>query len=215
MNKLNTSKLLMASVVVAVTSFSANAATVLVDNLDQPARLAPTIIPTDAGWAAQSFSTEGARYSLSTVDVFLGHRVDTPSIVAELRAGNSTNVGATLTTFTFPGVSTGSPAMVTLTPSKPVNLDPGTTYWLVMGTSGPGSFGWSYAEGNVTAGPGSLGNFAYSADSGATWVAYSDNPYHLRVNVNPVPLPASVWLLGTGLLTLLGARKKNRQRGSV
>lgn len=207
-------KVLIVSLGLAGCLFSAptTAATVLVSNLDQPIRGA-SVLPTD-GWAAQSFTTGGASYSLSSIQVLLGNLVGSPLIVAELRAGDSSHPGAALTTFTVAGVPIGSPEPVTLTPVGGVILDAVSNYWLVLGVASPaGTFDWSYAKGNSTAGPGALGNFNYSGDSGSTWVNYgADNPFQIRVDVSPVPLPASAWLFGSGLVTLLGALRKRRFR---
>ena len=208
----NMSKALILSMGVAasLSGVSAAAATVLVSNLAQPTR-DMNVLPTD-GWAAQSFITDGASYSLSSVQVLLGNLLGSPPIVAELHTGDAFKPGATLTTFSVAKVPVGSPEPVnlTLTPIGSVTLDAGTNYWLVLGASSlAGTFTWSYAEGNVTTGPGFLGGYNYSADSGATWTNFgSDNPFQLQVNASPVPLPAPVWLFGTGLLTLLGASKR-------
>lgn len=210
----NISKTLIVSAALAASLSSASTAgaTDLVNNLDQPTR-SMNVLPTD-GWAAQSFATDGASYALSSVQVLLGNLTGAPSIVAELHTGDAFNPGATLAAFSIAGVPIGSPAPVTLTPIRSVTLNAGTNYWLVLGASTlAGTFTWSYAQGNVTTGSGSLGNYNYSADSGVTWTNYgSDNPFQLKVDVSPVPFPATAWLFGAGFLTLLGALKNRPLR---
>lgn len=205
----------LAGLAVSLTGASPAGATILVSNLDQPTRHV-NVLPRD-GWAAQSFATDGASYALSSVQVLLGNLAGAPSIVAELRTGDASTPGATLAAFSIAGVPIGSPAPVTLTPiGDVVTLNAGTHYWLVLGASNrSGTFTWSYAEGNAIVGPGSLGNYNYSADSGVSWTNYgSDNPFQLEVDVSPVPLPATAWLLGTGLLTLVPLTRKGRRGNS-
>lgn len=186
MNTLTASMVLTTSLVLTAVSINATAAS-LVSNLDQPAR-ATTNIPMDAGWAAQSFTTDAARYTLLSVDILAGDQLNMPTIVAELHAGDVNTVGAKLATFSVSNVPSPGIGVVTLTPDVAVNLEPGTPYWIVMGVLGSGSFGWSYADGEITVGSGYLGNYNYSSDSGMTWVNYGQlNPYHMRVNVNAIP----------------------------
>jgi hypothetical protein len=184
-------------------------AAVLVSNLDQPPIAVPTTVPDDAGWAAQSFVTDAAAYSLTSIEIVAGALVGSPTVVAELRAGDVLSVGATIGTFDLPSFTTGDPLNVILTPSSAFTLTPNTTYWLVLGTIGAGSFDWTYAETNLVNGPGALGNFAYSEDFGITWGAFSEvKPYLMKVQVAPVPIPAAGWLLASGILLLLGARSR-------
>lgn len=161
--------------------------TVLVTNLDQPNR-ATTIVPSDAGWAAQSFVTDDSDYWLESIEIIAGNLVGTPSIITELQGGDATSLGATVATFTVPNLTTEDPQNVKLTPNNPVQLSPNTTYWLVLGTSGDGTFGWTYAEGNEQAGSGRLAQYAYSEDQGVTWNTDSQdsNFYKLEVLVHPV-----------------------------
>ena len=51
--------------------------------------------------------------------------------------------------------------------ATPFCASPNTAYWLVLGATGSGSFGWAYAPGNAQTGPGSLGGYSYSTNAGA------------------------------------------------
>jgi hypothetical protein len=46
-------------------------------------------VPSDAGWAAQSFVTDGFGYRLESIEIIAGNLVGTPSIIAELRVGDA------------------------------------------------------------------------------------------------------------------------------
>jgi hypothetical protein len=100
MKKSDTLKTLVVGAVLAGAAAGANAATVLISKLDQPIR-ATTVIPTDECWAAQSFVADGSEYRLKMANVPPVNLTGTPTIIAELRAGDITSLGATLTTFTL------------------------------------------------------------------------------------------------------------------
>lgn len=196
--------LIVAGIITVAQPLMADAA-ILVTNIAEPTR-ATTIFPTDAIWAAQSFSTDANAYNLLDIDVIAGLRDGGPLVIAELRA-DSGGPGAILTTFTVPLLSTGSPQVVTLTPAAAVSLNASTTYWLVMSAL-DGSYGLSYAQGNNESGPGALGNYSYSTDGGVWTNAANANPYHLQVNVDPVPLPAPALLLLSGVATVGRFRRR-------
>jgi hypothetical protein len=168
------------------------AADVVVTNLDQPIRgvtlLATT--PPDNVWAAQAFKVPD-NYTLDSIDLILGN-ADAPDAFAELRKGDDPG-GPVLTTLTIAPIELVGTAVATLTPDSSVILRPGTTYWLIVGTASTGSFGWAYAQGNAMTGPGTISNYAYSYDQGATWGPQAiDNPYLISVNATftPCPCPA-------------------------
>lgn len=199
-----------ATVAVLVSAAPAAYAEVLVENLSQPTRGTTMLVNTL--WATQSFYAAATPVMLDSIDVKIGLAID-PGVVAELRADNGAGApGALLTAFSLSGLSAGATQTETLTPvAGSVALASGLGYWLVLGVQGVGSFGFSYAEGNAKIGPGTLGNYAYSSDSGATWSGFnSDNPYHLRVNVTPVPEPASAMLMLLGAAALAGSVLRRR-----
>ena len=172
------------SVIALGTITAAAQADVLIDNVAEPIR-GITILGTakpDILWAAQSFSTPSP-VRLDTIDVLVGLATDKPDVVAELRSGSDPS-GPALATFIVPALDPAGPTAATLTPDAAVVLKPGEAYWLVLGCATTGSFGWAYAEGNGYVGKGSFLEYAYSEDSGVSWwIAGTDNPHQLRVNV--------------------------------
>lgn len=181
-------------------------ADVLVDNLLEPQRDSSVI--DSSLWAAQSFVTAAEAVKLQSIELWLGQRSGNPFITAELRADSASGPAAALATFSLPALGAGATQIELLPVLPQLELAAGTTYWIVLGVPGGGAFGWTYAEGNNQAGPGTLGNFNYSTDGGANWVNFgADNPYLVRVNVSAVPEPASALSLLAGM-ALLGALRR-------
>jgi len=193
-------------------------ADILLDNLAQPTS-ATTIVDSSI-WAAQSFVTAGDPVHLLSIEIPIGLSVGGPGIVAELHAdAGPLQVGATLATFVLPVVSSGAP-QIELLPALsalPATLDlaPNTTYWIVLEVVGAGSMGWSYSANNLANGPGAFANYAYSFDSGASWLNWGEErPYLMRVNVSAVPELGSAALFFAGLLAI-GALCRRRNLGAT
>lgn len=195
---------------------SSSAASILISNLEEATRNTTNVMEAPGLWAAQSFLTDGSSYTLISVETLLWNiSEDAPSIVAELHADNGSTVGTLLATFSWSSVPTLGPGLVTLTPGTLTTLDPNTTYWIVLGVEGPGTLGWSYAEGNGSTGPGSLGAYGYSSDNGATWGSFgTENPYQIAVNVDlaAVPEPSTVLMVFAGLIGIATASRGRRRR---
>ncbi len=201
-------RLLLCCAAVAVAPTAS--ATVLVSNIGEPRRATTTI---DGGfWAAQGFFNDGSASTLTSIRTVLGDATGIPNAFAELRQGST--LGAVVASFALPSLAGPSSAR-TLAPLGVVSLAPNETYYLIMGINGPGSFGWSYAEGNAFIGTGGFVNYEYSTDQGVSWVNFGgDNPYLLEVNVmaGAVPEPAAWLLMIAGLGATGAAMRKRRAR---
>ena len=171
-------------------------ADVLLSNLAEPTR--DTSALSDVLWGAQSFLNDGDSHNLASIRAVVGGAGGAPVVFAELRDGSTS--GTVLSTFALPSF-TGAYSARTFTPLSSVTLNPGGTYFFLLGVTG-GGIGWSYAEGNNQVGTGSFGQYEYSENQGATWTNYGvDNPFFLEVNVGGVPEPAAwaMMILGFGL----------------
>lgn len=189
-------------------------ADVLIDNLAEPFRATTEVLATL--WAAQSFTTAATPVTLDAITLPLGLLTGTPGLQAELRAdgGGGTTPGGLVATLGFPALGAGAPTPSALGIPAGIELAAGGTYWIVLGVSGSGGFGWSYANTNNWVGPGSLGNYAYSSDGGGSWANFgSDFPYYARIEVTPVPEPQAAWLLALGLAAL-GLRRRTAATAS-
>lgn len=178
---------------------------VLVSNLSEPVRDAspignnpnPVDPPEGPGapwyWAAQSFQPDDRPYRLTSIEARVGDgsSAPPPSIIAELHEDNGGAIGPLMTTFTAPDVS-APPTEATFFPDSEVTLNPNTPYWFVLESEvpGDGTFFWQYADTGFSTGPGSLGLFADSTDSGVNWTYYEGSfPYFIQVRVTNADLP--------------------------
>lgn len=80
------------------------------------------------------------------------------------------------------------------------------TYWISL-QPGPSSTLLAYLPDGA---PNPLANYAFASYSGA-WVNDNSLGFGLRVYGSAVPIPPSAWLLGTGLVGLVGLRRKFRK----
>lgn len=179
---------------ILASAVAASAAQFVVSNIDEPVRASTAIGGTSNSvtpdhdnegwfWAAQSFFTGESAHRLISIEALAGDMVGAPVVSAELRTYADGEIGELVATLTVPDLSGAIGPRVFL-PDVPVTLDANTTYWLVLMAESPGDGGfyWSYANTNESAGPGALGPWAYSSDSGATWASGTDFPWMIRVN---------------------------------
>lgn len=84
-------------------------------------------------------------------------------------------------------------------------LSPGT-YWVAFEVRA----GSDFLGGMRADSPNPLGNeAAYDADATVPfWFAYDEADIGVKIQGNPIPIPSAVWLLGSGLLGIVGIRRK-------
>jgi hypothetical protein len=198
---------------VAVFATPAHAAGILLSNLAEPERHFNTL--DGMLWAAQSFEADASSYALTDILAIVGGELGSSGAFAQLRGATATgemdtSASGLLTTFLVPALD-GPRSARTFTPSSSLTLSPLTRYFFMLGATGPGSFEWSYAEGNASIGPGTFGPYQYTFDGGATWGVFgSDNPFHMQVNVSPTAVPeaSTAVLLLSGLAAMVVLRRR-------
>lgn len=185
---------------------------VLVSNVTEPVRSFNTI--DSALWAAQSFETDGQAYALTSVRALVGNELSTSGAFVELRSSTpigtmETSPAGLVATLSLPDL-TGPRALRSFLPPTPIGLEPNTRYHLLFGASGPGSYEWSYAEGNGQMGPGTIAQFQYSFDGGGLWSIFaSENPFHVEVRALPEP---SLGVLVASSLVAIASLRRARGR---
>lgn len=189
-------------------------ADILVSNIAEPERGFNTL--DHLTWAAQGFETDAHGYTLTDIMAIVGDESGSSGAFAQIRGSTlsgdmDTSAAGLLSTFTVPSLL-GPHSARTFTPTSLVILAPSTRYYFELGATGPGSYEWSYAEGNGSTGPGSFSQYEYSFDGGGTWASFGTlNPFHLQVDVTSaaaVPEPASLTLLLSGGLAFMLIRRR-------
>jgi hypothetical protein len=194
---------------------------VLYDNLSGPLLGALPVPNTFSmpGWVANSFSTGSLCPSGCTIG----------NIILNMNTLGGSSTGYTLALFTDGGNSPGAPAPLNPsdpTPLAPINFvtpasftsQPGlntfqpnqvqtlannTTYWVrLTAAAGAATGEWSYTVG--------FGNNATSDP-----FEYPDLPPMMRVEANSivapvVPVPATAWLMGSGLIGLVSSWRRKK-----
>jgi hypothetical protein len=191
----------LGSILIAVLAWSTQAqADVVVSNLADSQDGDASI--TSLGWEAQEFVTGSQSVQLTSIVLPLSALPGQGGLTgtAELVADNSGLPGSSVVaTFFAATVALSFPTfdLYTLTPDSSATLTANTDYWLVLGP-GSGGFYWGGTHTDTA----SILNSANSQNSGTSWTAptwYPEGAFQMQVNASPVPLPATAWLVLSGL----------------
>ena len=82
------------------------------------------------------------------------------------------------------------------------------TYWTAFEVRDSETFGGAFPGSAINP----LSNYARS--NGSTWSGLDDLDLAIRIYGDPVPIPSAIWLLGSGVIGVVGLRRKFRKSQS-
>jgi hypothetical protein len=174
---------------------SVSQATTLSTNIADPS--AGTETASGSNFLTASFQTDSSSYNFLSVALLL-QQFSSGSTTLALYSDGVLEPGIFLTALTSP--SSYSSTLVPTIYSGSAALSANTKYWLVLSASS-GSFGWSWTTG-AGSGPGFLGEWGSSSDSGATW--FTTDTFPLQMSVDATSEPLTVPETSTSMLLIAG-----------
>ena len=213
MNTMNTYKKMSLVLALGLSFSTAANSAILYNNLSDPINAEQGIPP---GWIADAFTTgaNAGGYNLGNITLKLSGNTDgsIQGIVLKLFSDTGSGVPGT----TAVGHAYINPLSVTTTPNNnlfiPNALDaslvlsPNTTYWARIDALAPGAanVNWAYTL---------SGTGSWAFDTGSLAVNGTEGPFIMKVEANPissVPVPAAVWLMGSGLIGLASSWRRKK-----
>jgi PEP-CTERM motif-containing protein len=155
-------------------------------------------------------NTTGENIALTQIDIADSFVAGNNTMTLNLYADTGGAPGAVLESWTvnnLPGLGTCC-TVETVNDVAGVILQNGGTYWLAPASDDVTWEAWNW---NTT---GASGNGSFSADGGTTWATSTYNPngaFDVLGTSVSTPEPASLLMLGAGMLGLVGVRRKERQ----
>lgn len=187
-------------------------AVVLIGNLTAPEGSTQDQIGVDGGpdnWVAVSFTMPPEFYSVSNAVLRIVENVALDGMPAlSLWRDVAGAPGDNLMGFSVPTLQSGV-QNYTFNPLGPVALGASETYWLVVGNTGAGNYGWRKSQPPTDpSGIAGFGNYIGSANAGATWnPANLAERYKFEINGVLVPEPSTAFLFLIGFVAL-GMRRR-------
>lgn len=113
--------------------------------------------------------------------------------------GSTTSVGTTTLLSFTPSAPGGAPAAeYTFTASSAFTLQANTSYWLVVGGIAGQAFDWRATTSTTSdpyVGPATFNNGLFTTNGGTSWSASASRNYFQLNGSQPIPEPATAWLL--------------------
>jgi hypothetical protein len=167
------------------------------------------IVGQPAGWsqAAEFVNGTGARADVTQIDLGLTHSIGTNGAVASLWSANGNTLGTELASWNLsnqPDNATATNTLTSITNISGLLLQPGASYFLEVSPAASDTLD-SWNLNNRSA---ATLIVSTSPTSGTVSSMGAAPAFDIQGTVPPVPLPASGWLLLTGLGALgLGRRR--------
>jgi hypothetical protein len=155
---------------------------------------------------ASPFTPIGNDFYLDQIEIAVSLE-DGPNILdVWIMSDNSGLPGSILEAFDFSGDVPDSPAIISKNSvSRPI-LSANTQYWIALSTASGDptntSVDWYLTDPQV------IGTMAFRDPQGGSWTSWTAQVSAFRISGTAVPIPGAVWLLGSGLIGLVGLRRK-------
>lgn len=201
---------------------STPAATVLSDNGTEPFDPDQNRRFSDTARYAAPFDTGAQAASLKTVTLWkVRDDLPTGAAIMEVYANTGSGLGEPGTlvgALTAPGSYSGSfsPAVFT---SSGIALSANSRFWLVCRAENTAIYDWGFTTSTSASPGGGLGfvaGYAASADSGATWATFNDEPFLIKVeaDLQQVPEPSQWAMMAVTVFGIGGCWYRQRRSRS-
>jgi hypothetical protein len=165
-----------------------------------------TVDPTQS--MAKQFSPSFGTYTLDEIDIALMFQTQTSTINVSLCADNAGSPGSVLETFSVVNAGTLSfGSLYVLNSAAHPTMTMGGNYYVTITPGDANSQGgWNFTN------DGHNGDMQYSTNGGSTWTGFNntDGAVTVQGKLSSVPEPASMVVLGLGVLSLVRRRRSTK-----